>query len=254
MTSFEAGAAGAGGLRKMQQGRQLEQFDLSKQALAVSQKKLDTVRSFATEQYNVGESKFNSVYKEQYDAAKEISKDESEARKLAQQNTLKRLEMEQEATLSRERMRNSLAVANIGQEGRRSDEQRNQQYLNLTQRARQMREAGDTAGADRVLAQANDILALKGSSGSSAVGAGRNKIMDRRQSMTELEKIIKDEGLVHSDADKANAAKEYRRLAMLNVQDGEGGGGGGPKIGDTQEGYRFKGGNPADQSNWEKVK
>jgi hypothetical protein len=28
----------------------------------------------------------------------------------------------------------------------------------------------------------------------------------------------------------------------------------GPKIGEVQQGYRFKGGNPADQSSWEKVK
>lgn len=29
--------------------------------------------------------------------------------------------------------------------------------------------------------------------------------------------------------------------------------GGGPKVGDVQDGYRFKGGNPADQSSWERV-
>jgi hypothetical protein len=50
--------------------------------------------------------------------------------------------------------------------------------------------------------------------------------MERRQTMTELEKIIKDEGMVYSEADKAGAAKEYRRLALMNVQEGEGGGGG----------------------------
>ena len=95
MSSFEAGAAGAANLSKVQKARQLEQFDLSKQALEVSQKKIDAVRAFATEQYNVGKARFDQVYKEQFEAAKEITKDEGDARKLAQENTLKRLELEQ---------------------------------------------------------------------------------------------------------------------------------------------------------------
>ena len=110
----------------------------------------------------------------------------------------------------------------------------------------------DTAGAAKVEAKANDMLSIRAGGGAAAVGAGRNAIMDRRQTMTELEKIIKDEGMMYSDAEKKQAATEYKRLAMMNAT--EGGGGGGPKIGDVQQGYRFKGGNPADQSNWEKVK
>ena len=226
MSSFEAGAAGAANLRKAEKARQLEQFDLSKQALEVSQKKIDTVRTFATEQYNVGKTRFDQVYKEQFEAAKEITKDEGEARKLAQENTLKRLEIEQRDREASERNKTQITTANIGAEGRRMDERRNQQYLNLTERARQLRDAGKTAEADRVLAQANDILSLKGGSGTAGVGAGRNKIMERRQTMTELQQIIKDEGMVYSDAQKAEAAREYQRLALMNVKEGDGGGGG----------------------------
>jgi hypothetical protein len=94
MSSFEAGAAGAANLRSAEKARQLEQFDLSKQALEVSQKKLDTVRAFATEQYNVGKARFDQVYKEEFEAAKALVTDEREAKKLAQENTLKRLELE----------------------------------------------------------------------------------------------------------------------------------------------------------------
>lgn len=94
MSSFEAGAAGAANLRKAEKARQLEQFDLSKQALDVSQKKLDTVRLFATEQYNVGKARFDQVYKEEFEAAKALVADEREAKKLAQENTLKRLEID----------------------------------------------------------------------------------------------------------------------------------------------------------------
>ena len=126
-------------------------------------------------------------------------------------------------------------------------------YLSLKSQARSLAEKGDAPGSAKLEARANDMLSIRsGGGGTAAVGAGRNAIMDRRQTMTELEKIIKDEGMMYSDAEKRQAASEYKRLAMMNVKEGDGAGG--PKIGDVQQGYRFKGGNPADQSNWEKVK
>lgn len=126
-------------------------------------------------------------------------------------------------------------------------------FLSLKAQARSLAEKGDAAGAARLEARANDMLSIRsGGAGTAAVGAGRNAIMDRRQTMNELQQIIKDEGMMYSEAEKKQAAAEYKRLALLNVKEGEGGGG--PKIGEVQQGYRFKGGNPADQSNWEKVK
>jgi hypothetical protein len=113
MSSFEAGAAGSANLSKVQKARQLEQFDLSKQALEVSQKKIDTVRAFATEQYNVGKARFDQVYKEEFEAAKALVTDEREAAKLAQENTLKRLEIDQRATEARERNATQLQAARI---------------------------------------------------------------------------------------------------------------------------------------------
>jgi hypothetical protein len=47
--------------------------------------------------------------------------------------------------------------------------------------------------------------------------------MERRQTMQELQQIIKDEGMVYTDAQKADAARQYQRLAMQNVNEGEGG-------------------------------
>ena len=113
MSSFEAGAAGAANLRSAEKARQLEQFNLSKQALEVSQKKVDTVRAFATEQYNVGKARFDQVYKEEFEAAKALVTDEREAAKLAQENTLKRLEIDQRATEARERNATQLEAARI---------------------------------------------------------------------------------------------------------------------------------------------
>jgi len=91
---YEAGAAGSASLNELDKSRKTQQFELSKQAVEVSQKKLDTVRAYAKDVYGVGKSAFDQVYKDQYDAAKEVAKSEQDARKLAQENTLKRLEMQ----------------------------------------------------------------------------------------------------------------------------------------------------------------
>lgn len=111
--SFASGAAGARGMDKLNRERQLEQFELSKQAIEVSQKKLDTVRSYAKETYGIGKAAFDQVYKDQFDAAKEVVKDESAARQLAQQNTLKMLELKQQADLRREEMRSQEKIAGM---------------------------------------------------------------------------------------------------------------------------------------------
>ena len=40
--------------------------------------------------------------------------------------------------------------------------------------------------------------------------------------MAGLEKIMKDEAMVYSDEEKKEAAKEYRRLALLNSKESGG--------------------------------
>jgi hypothetical protein len=100
---------------------------------------------------------------------------------------------------------------------------------------------GQQAEADAYLERISKIK-------SGSPGAERNKIMDRRQDMAELQVIMKNESGSFDQAQVEEATKEYGRLAL------EGRKGNAPKIGDVQQGYRFKGGNPADQSNWEKVK
>jgi hypothetical protein len=110
--SFASGAAGARGMEAINKDRALQQFELSKQAIEVSQKKLDTVRAYAKDVYGIGKSAFDQVYKDQYDAAKELVKDENEARKLAQENTLKRLQMQNNLAVQGLQNQGSLAVAN----------------------------------------------------------------------------------------------------------------------------------------------
>jgi hypothetical protein len=97
------------------------------------------------------------------------------------------------------------------------------EYVNLMAQSRALAEKRDKDGAARLAARAQDILTVRGGSGTAGVGAGRNAIMERRQTMQELQQIIKDEGMVYTDAQKADAARQYQRLAMQNVNEGEGG-------------------------------
>jgi hypothetical protein len=129
------------------------------------------------------------------------------------------------------------------------------EYAGLMAKSRELRESGSIKQADELVARANDLMTFKGGAG--AAGAERNDIKATETLLKDQQAIISDP--LSSKADKEEArrkATEYRRqLEKLGGIAGSGGdGGGGPKIGDVQQGFRFKGGNPADQSNWEKVK
>jgi hypothetical protein len=103
--SFASGAAGSRALDAMNRERATQQFELSKQAIDVSQKKLDANRKYAEDNYNVGRAKFDEVYKGKLAAAKEVVANEAEATKIAKQETLKYFELAQNQMLEREKMR-----------------------------------------------------------------------------------------------------------------------------------------------------
>lgn len=173
--SFAAGAAGAARLNDLNKERSLQQFELSKQAIEVSQKKLDTVRAYAKDVYGIGKSAFDQVYKDQFEAAKEIVKDESAARQLAQQNTLKMLELSQQATLRREEMRSNEKVAGMRVSGAGAGDKQQLSELKALQTSlkdqlkdnRMIGKAGDPLRAQ--LAQVN--MAIAQMAGLSTMGA-----------------------------------------------------------------------------------
>jgi hypothetical protein len=103
--SFASGAAGARGMDRLNKERQLEQFELSKKAIEVSQKKLDSVRRYAEENYNVGKAKFDEVYKNKLASAKNVFDSKAEAEKVAKMEALKVFEMAQTQLLEQQRIR-----------------------------------------------------------------------------------------------------------------------------------------------------
>lgn len=252
LSSFEAGAAGAANLRKVEKARQLEQFDLTKQALDVSQKKLETVRAFAIEQYNVGKARFDQIYREQFEAAKEITRDEREAAKLAQENTLKRLELEKREQEARERDRTQRLGYAMQQLGERNEQARIDKITSLKQQARR---ATDPKIAAELMAQATDLEMAIGRGGAgSAVAADRQELAELKALLKNAEDTASNPLLPKPTRDAAVKRMEEINRQIAGMTKMGSGGGNAPKIGDVQQGYRFKGGNPADQSNWEKVK
>jgi hypothetical protein len=103
--SFASGAAGSRALDALNRERATQQFELSKQQIEVSQKKLDSVRKYAEDNYNVGKAKFDQVYRDKYDAAKELLNDENEAAQQAKQETLKYFELAQNRILEQQKIR-----------------------------------------------------------------------------------------------------------------------------------------------------
>ena len=215
LSSFEAGAQGAAGVKKLQEARQLEQFNLSKQAVEVSQKKLDTVRAFAEKQYDVGKSVFDDEYKKQFDAAKLIANNEQEARKLAQENTLKRLELDQRATEARERNQTQIATANIGQTREYNEQARINKITSLKQQARRL-EASDPKAAAELRAQASDLEMAVGRGG----GAGNAAVAGDRQELAELKTLLKsaEETAGNPMLPKQTREDAVRRMSEINRQ------------------------------------
>lgn len=191
LSSFEAGAAGVRGVKALEKTRQLEQYNLTKQAADVAQKKLDTVRAFAEKQYDVGKSVFDKEYERQFDAAKQLELSDKEAARLAQENTLKRLEIasaekRNEASVAAQRY-----SADRGQAKTDAEEARNKQYQDLMAQSRRLTASGDKAGAAEAAARAADIAAISGRA-SAASGLAGPKPMTRDQAEDNVRKDLED--------------------------------------------------------------
>jgi hypothetical protein len=102
--SLTAGAMGAQKVSEMQQAREQQQFDLTKQILEQEQKKIETLRSYAKEKFNIGDAAFNQMFKANFEAAKQVTQNDIEAEKLAAQKTENELRRasEEKMTLMRE--------------------------------------------------------------------------------------------------------------------------------------------------------
>lgn len=140
-------------------------------------------------------------------------------------------------------------------------------YIAMKAKARSLAASGDKTGAAEAEARANDMLTAQG--GSAAISAAGPKPMTRDQASDNVAKIFDNPMMASkfiADAKSALATKGIANPTMTQIQehliqeqmkgaslDSSGPSGKVPAVGTVMDGYRFKGGNPANQSNWEKV-
>lgn len=101
-TSASVGAYGAEAVRRRQEGLEAQDFETLKSMLDTKAKISDVKRGWNKDLFTIGKAEFDKVYKDNYDAAKELNKSDAEAKKLAQ-----------EAVLEADRQANALRVAGI---------------------------------------------------------------------------------------------------------------------------------------------
>jgi len=102
----------------------------------------------------------------------------------------------------------------------------------------------------------NRISRIKGG-GTAGVGADNAETRRLREAMKDIDARLEFMDANNPEYKTLQATRDKLSKRVVERAIGETGvapAGNAPKIGDVQQGYRFKGGNPADQSNWEKVK
>lgn len=200
MGSLSAGAMGAQRVEELQKQREGTQFDLTKQILEQEQKKMDTTRGYAKEMYGVSKAAYDQAYKDNYDAAKQITNDDQEAKKLAATATENQLNRESRERIEKEGNARAMAVA--GMPGQ-------------TERITNKIMALKAKGTPEALAQAADLqstyAALTGG-GNAGVGAARNTIQALRMDMVLNQAVLKD--IDSTDTEKADA-----RAAIADIRE-----------------------------------
>jgi len=102
LTSAAAGTYGAEAQRNRAKALEAQDFETLKSMLDTQAKISDVKRGWRKDLFTIGKAEFDKVYKDNYDAAKELNKSDAEAKKLAQ-----------EAVLEADKQANALKVAGI---------------------------------------------------------------------------------------------------------------------------------------------
>jgi len=130
MSSFAAGAAGSRGVQGLEEQRAQKRFDLGSKIIEQEQGKINDSRAFAKDMFNVGEKEYDQILKAQFEAAKQITSNEMEALKLAKQETLKIMELRQNAQIENRRINAQASSAAERMEDRKQARmQQNAQFL-----------------------------------------------------------------------------------------------------------------------------
>lgn len=95
MTSFEAGAAGARGQQALQKQRSDQRMALGMKIIEQEQGKIDATREYAKDVFGVGEKEFDRIFDTKLKVADKITDNKLARDKLAQELTLKDMDIKQ---------------------------------------------------------------------------------------------------------------------------------------------------------------
>jgi hypothetical protein len=188
--SLTAGAMGAQKINEMKQAREQQQFDLNTKILDIEQKKIDSLRTYAKEKFNIGDTAFNQMFKANLDSARQVTQNDMDAEKLAAQKTEAELRRASEEKMAKERNETTLAAANAPGE----IQKRANQILAL-------RNSGKNEEADHLEALYSSLIG----GGSAGVGAERNNIARIRLQINVAQNVLKDNRATPEQRAKAQA-------------------------------------------------
>ena len=199
--SLTAGAMGAQKVNELQQNRDLQQFDLTKQILEQQQKKTDSLREYAKEKFGIGDAAYNAIYKSKFEAAKQITHDDLEADKLAKQMTndeLNRISAEKRSAAS-----NAATLAAANAPG---------QAQQMTNRIEALRKVGTPAALLEAKNLEETYTRLVGS-GASGASAAKTLTRQLEVQIKDLEKSSNK--LTNPTATPEEIARDKQKLAAV---------------------------------------
>ena len=106
---MESGAKGAAGLSALQKSRQDQQDVLVDKIMDLGAKKKEAEYTQKEKMYDIGQARYKEVFKNAFEAAKEVNKSDDEARKIAIEAVLKQKELDNRIQTARMGSRDNLA-------------------------------------------------------------------------------------------------------------------------------------------------
>jgi hypothetical protein len=183
---------------------------------------------------------------------------------LAQAENLKRMGIDSQEKITKWQLANQNIIEKQGLE-----------YVNLLAQARAERAKGtpqSIAKADALEARAKNIETVIGRGGAGGAGGGagpkpmtRDQASDnvsrkldftnpnRKQTVADATQALRSMGIANPTLAQIEEHLIQEQMKGVSLEPTSGPSGKVPAVGTVMDGYRFKGGNPANQSNWEKV-
>lgn len=229
MSSFEAGAAGARGVQALEKERAAQRAGLTEKQIGLEQKRMDMDRQYAKDLLGVGNAEYDRALKANLSLFEEEGKSKRQA-------------MQDASAMTREQFK------------AKADKDLAAIRFNYERQVRAMPTAEERFRKEAIAAYkkahpgADDYTVLQ------AIGAFGSKTGGYESAATALRAATSTLEDPESTNEEKVMARQARNSILQGMKPGVASQGNAPKIGEVQQGYRFKGGNPADQSNWEKVK